>query len=113
MIRELSDDCLFVLPNDFNSLSMELRCVNETVTGEQDRDVILDLSLVEMLTSSHLSNLLILKELLEKNGRRLVLCNVNFQTKCEFTACGLRDAFRFADDKPAALAILGRKTLSR
>ena len=65
---------------------------------------ILEFSNVEMLTSSHISNLMILNNLLE--GRKLILCNVPFQVKCVFTVCGLREVFNFADDKSAAMAFL-------
>jgi len=108
MIHELSDECLFVGLTDYATLGKELKTVNETVRKDPKRDVIMDFSKVYMLTSSNLSNLMILRRLLEENGHRLVLCNVSFEIKCEFTVCGLRDVFHFADDKFEALAVLGR-----
>ncbi len=106
MIHELSDECLFVGLTDYAMLGKELKTVNETLRENPNRDVIMDFSKVYMLTSSNLSNLMILRRLLEENGRRLVLCNVSFQIKCEFTVCGLREIFDFADDKFEALAVL-------
>jgi anti-anti-sigma regulatory factor len=109
MIHELSDECLFVILTDYISMSKELQTINDTLQDKPDHDVIIDFSKVDMLTSSHLSNLMILKNLLEQNNRELILCHVSFQIKCEFTVCGLRDVFHFADDKYAALAILEKK----
>lgn len=108
MIHELSDECLFVGLTSYETLGKELRTINETVRKNPDRDVIVDFSTVHMLTSANLSNLMILHHLLEENGRMLVLCNVSFEIKCEFTVCGLRDVFHFADDKFEAMAALGR-----
>jgi anti-anti-sigma regulatory factor len=109
MIHELSDECLFVGLTDYTTLSKELRQVNEVIENNPRRHVIMDFSKIHMLMSPHLSNLLILQKLLEENGRVLVLCNVSFEIKCEFTACGLRDIFNFADDKYAAMEKIGQK----
>lgn len=106
MIHELSDECIFVILTDYASMGKELQIINDTLQDSPDRNVIIDFSKVQMLTSSHLSNLMILKDLLERNGRKLFLCHVSFQIKCEFTVCGLRDVFDFADDKYAAQAVL-------
>ena len=106
MIYELSDDCVFVILTDYTSMGKELQIINDTLQDSPDRNVIIDFSKVQMLTSSHLSNLMILRDLLERNGHKLILCNVSFQIKCEFTVSGLRDIFDFADDKYAAMAVL-------
>ncbi len=106
MIHELSDDCVFVILTDYTSMGKELQIINDTLQDSPDRNVIIDFSKVQMLTSSHLSNLMILRDLLERNGRKLLLCHVSFQIKCEFTVSGLRDVFDFADDKYAAMAVL-------
>ena len=67
-------------------------------------DVVIDFSIVEVLSSSSLSNLLILRGMLEERGRSLVLCNVSVITKCIFRVAGLDEVFDFADDKPTAVA---------
>ena len=109
MIHELSDECLFVGLTGCEALSKELKHVNETLEKNPRHHVIMDLSKIPMLTSSHLSNLMLLHNLLEQNGYKLVLCHVSFQVKCEFTVCGLRDIFHFADDKYQALDMLEQK----
>ncbi|MFA5423546.1 MAG: STAS domain-containing protein [Phycisphaerae bacterium] len=109
MIHELSDECLYVGLTDHQAFAKEFQQVNEAVEKNPKRHVIMDFSNVQMLTSSNLSNLLILHNLLGENGYMLIICNVSFQIKCEFTACGLRDIFNFADDKHAAMEKLGQK----
>ena len=109
MIHELSDECLFIGLTGCEVLSKELKLVNETLEKNPQHHLIMDLSRIPMLTSSHISNLMLLHNLLEKNGYKLVLCNVSFQVKCEFTVCGLRDIFLFADDKYEAMDLLEQK----
>ena len=106
MIQKLSDGCLFIGLSDFEVLGKELQHVNETLQENPGQHVILDFSRVRMLTSPNLSNLMILRNLLEENGQTLILCNVSFQIKCVFTACGLREIFHFAEDKHSAMEML-------
>ena len=108
MIHELSDDCLFVGLTDYATLGKELRHINDVLESNPDHNVIMDFSKVQMLTSSNLSNLMILHNLLQNSGHQLILCNVSFQVKCEFTVCGLREVFHFAEDKFQAMAQLGQ-----
>ena len=97
---------LIVVDLPFKELQIadELNTVNETVAENPDCDVVIDFSKVEVVTSSSLCNLLILRSMLENRGRRLVLCNVSVITKCVFRVAGLDEAFEFADDKPTAVA---------
>lgn len=92
---------LVVLPAEPRT-SDELQAVNKTVSKRCDFDVIIDFSRVEILTSSSLSNLMILQRWLRGCGHKLTLCNVGFATKCIFTQTGLDAFFGFADDKFAA-----------
>jgi anti-anti-sigma factor len=104
-IQSLSEDVLVVeLPSKEPDIADELKTVNETVSKKHDCDVIIDFSGVEIITSSSLSNLLILRNLLSDHERRLVLCNLAVVTKCIFTVAGLNDVFEFVNDQPTALA---------
>jgi anti-anti-sigma factor len=105
---------LVVVDLPFKELQIadELQKVNETICDNPDCDVIIDFSRAEVITSSSLSNLLILHNLLAERGRRLILCNVSVITKCVFRVAGLDDAFDFADDKPAAAAAIHAGHLS-
>jgi len=92
------------LPSKEPQIADELESLNKTIGNNPDCDVIIDFSRVEIITSSSLSNLLILRNLLSKSGRRLILCNVVVVTKCIFNVAGLDEIFEFADDKPTAVA---------
>ena len=107
-IQSLSENVLGVeLPSKEPDIADELKAVNETVNNRPDCDVIIDFSAVEVMTSSSISNLLILRNLMAEHGRRLILCNVAVVTKCIFTVAGLNSIFEFANDQPAALAAVG------
>lgn len=92
------------LPSEGQQISDELKALNEDVSTRNDCDVIVDFSKVEIVNSSNISNLLILRGLLQDKGRRLILCDVRTVTKCIFVVAGLAEIFVFADDKCAALA---------
>ena len=72
------------LPSKELEIGDELKKVNEIAAKNTECDVIIDFAVVEAITSSSLSNLLILHNLLAGQGHRLVLCNVSFITKCIF-----------------------------
>ena len=76
-IKNLSKDVFLVeLPSKGPKITHELKAVNETVSKKSNRDVIIDFSRVEIINSSNISNLLILRNLLQNSGHRLILCNV-------------------------------------
>ena len=56
------------------------------------------------MNSWNISNLLILRSLLEGSGHQLILCNVGTVTRCIFVVAGLSEVFTFVEDKSAALA---------
>jgi anti-anti-sigma factor len=106
-IKNLSQNVLFVdLPPETLQIENELNILNETVINKSDYDVVIDFFRVEVITSSSISNLLILRKLLEEHGRRLILCSVAVMTKYIFTVSGLDNAFEFTDDRAAALSAL-------
>ena len=94
------------LPLKELQIADELKQVNEIISKNPDCDVIINFSRVEILTSSSLSNLLILRKLLTVRGRRLVLCNLSVITKCIFKVAGLDAVFEFARVIPTAVAAL-------
>ena len=91
------------LPSEGIQMTDEFKALNETVTDRDDCDVIVDFSKVEIINSSNISNLLILRGLLQDKGRRLILCGMSTVTKCIFVVAGLAEVFVFIDDKDAAL----------
>lgn len=106
-IQNISENVIFVdLPCDTLQMEKELNTLNETVISNSNCDVVIDFFRVELITSANISNLLILRKLLEEHGRRLILCSVAVMTKYIFTVSGLDNAFEFVDDRAAALSAL-------
>ncbi|MBN1975366.1 MAG: hypothetical protein JW787_17135 [Sedimentisphaerales bacterium] len=86
------------LPSSEPKISEELKKLNETVSQKSNCDAVLDFSFVEIINSSNISNILLLRGFLEKHGRRLILYNVQTVTKCIFIVAGLSEMFEFIDD---------------
>jgi len=97
---------LLNLPVDAGQIDKELKELNGSLGTSPACDVIIDFSRVEIITSSSISNLLILRGLLYEHGHRLILCNVRIPTKCIFTVAGLGDVFEFSADRAEALAAI-------
>ena len=105
--RDLPDNVLYIkLPRKQHQLSNRIKGANDTVNRNNSLDVIFDFSNTEIINSSNISNMLLLKNLLQDNGRQLILCNVSTVTKCIFVVADLDDAFTFAEDIEAALEAL-------
>ena len=106
-IQTLSEDVIFVnLPGNEPERGDELRNVIEIINTRGSCDVIISLVRAELITSLNIGVLMRLRDLLNKQGRHLILCHVGFLTKCIFTVAGLGKHFNFADDKSAALEYL-------
>ncbi|MHC4507989.1 MAG: STAS domain-containing protein [Planctomycetota bacterium] len=106
-IENLSDDIVLVdLPSEGSARAGELKKVNEIIGKNCNCHVVVDLSKVEIIHSWNISNLLILRTLLQDAGRQLILCSVTVVTRCIFTVAGLSDVFVFADDRSAALKMI-------
>ncbi len=106
-IRNLSDNIILVIvPTDRLERTDELKKINEVISEKPGCDVIIDFEGVEIINSWNISNLLILRDMLEKAGRKLVLCSINTATRCIFVVAGLSETFVFADDRTAALEII-------
>jgi anti-anti-sigma regulatory factor len=104
-VHNLLDNLIYVeLPSEETQISNEFKTLNENVNNMYDCDVIVDFSRVEIINSSNISNLLILRSILQDKGRRLILCGVSTITKCIFVVAGLAETFVFIDDKSEALA---------
>jgi anti-anti-sigma factor len=106
-IRNLSENIIIVtVPTDRLERTDELKNINEVISEKSGCDVIIDFEGVEIINSWNISNLLILRDMLEKAGRKLVLCSINTATRCIFAVAGLSKTFVFADDRTAALEII-------
>ena len=112
-IKNLSEDIVLVaVPCDGAKRAEVLNAVNDGASKKSDSHIIMDFSGVEVINSWNISNLLILQNLLEKSGYKLVLCGLATVTKCIFVVAGLSDVFTFADNKSAAMEVIGKESLS-
>jgi len=105
-IEYLPDNVLFAILSKEPQLRQDLETINETVSSNGDYDVVIDFTRVEVLTSSSICNLVILRNLLCDRGRQLVLCNVALPTRGLLNVVGLDGFFNLAEDKFTALARL-------
>jgi len=111
-IRNLSEDILLVgLPRQPQQ-SDELDAVSTMLSEAIDRDIVMDFSRVEMLTSESICGLLILAKLLGGAGHQLVLCSLPPAINDIFMRTGLLSVFEFADTESDALTHLKNKKMS-
>ena len=109
-VQQLSQRVLLItLPADPQSEG-EMQEVIRSIGVGQDRDVIVDFSLTEILSSATLCNLMVLERLLSAIDRELILCSVPSNIEGIFARVGLRKLFRFAKDEFAALQSFDRST---
>ncbi len=108
-INNLTEGVVLVeLPSEGQRRSDELKAVNEVVSNSNDSDILMDFSRVEIMNSWDISNLLILQNLLNEAGHKLILFGMVTVTRCIFVVAGLSEAFTFADDKATALQAVGK-----
>jgi len=110
MMQQLSERVLLITLSAEPQSGHEAETVLRSAGARTDCDVIVDLSLVEIMSSATLCGLLILERLMSTSGRQLVLCSIPPNIMGVFTRVGLHKLFRFADDDFAALQALDRST---
>ncbi len=98
------------LSSDDLKITDELKELNQKVSHENDSDIVLDFSFVEIISSSNISNLLLLRGFLENHERKLILYNMQTITKCIFIVAGLIELFVFIDDIEEALRVVQSTT---
>jgi anti-anti-sigma regulatory factor len=105
-IQSLSEHVVLIaLPPESQSgdeADREIRSAGERM----DVDVIVDFSLVEIMSSGTLCSLIVLERMLSAVDRQLILCSVPRNIAGIFTRVGLNALFRFARDRSAALQSL-------
>ncbi len=109
-IRNLSENIIVAeLSPDTSERADDLKKLNEKISNKCQCDVIVDFFKVEIINSWNISNLLILRGMMEDAGRKLILCNLSTLTRCIFVVAGLIEIFVFADNRPDALAAISDK----
>lgn len=111
-IQNLSKSLVLVGLRKEPEASVELENINEIVSKQCDFDVIVDFSILQIIRSSSISNLLVLRNLVSGSGHRLILYSVSFLVKCVFRVAGLNEVFEFADDKHTAVDALNSSSES-
>jgi anti-anti-sigma regulatory factor len=106
--QSLSEHVLLVTLPAEPSSSSDLEAVMRSTRPGSDRDVIVDFTLVEILPSVTICNLIVLDRVLSAAGRQLVLCSVSPSIRAVFRRVGLHNLFLFADDELAAVQALDR-----
>ena len=101
-IQNWSEDIILADLHREPQMVDELTTVTDIVNDRSDCDVILYFSNVDIITSSSLSKLLKLRQLLTDCGHRLIFCSINSFTKSAFKITGLDGIFELTDDKFAA-----------
>ena len=83
----------------------ELASATEMFRNRADCDIVIDFSVVDIVTSSSLSKLLKLQKMVKDCDQHLVLCGVAPATWRIFEVTGLDEVFEFVDDKFMALSV--------
>ena len=87
-------------------MGKELATVTEMSRGRADCYIVIDFSIVDIVTSSSISKLLKLQKMVKDSSQHLILCGVAPSTRGIFKVTDLDDVFEFVDDKFMALASL-------
>ncbi len=105
-IQNLSDETILVELHREPQMKDELKTLTDILHDRGDCDVIIDFSDIDIITSSSLSTLLKLRQLLIDFGHRVVLCSLPALPRKAFRVTGLDGIFELADDRFAASAEL-------
>lgn len=111
-IENFSKDIVIVTLPEQPQHSSELETLSNMFSEAVDRDVVIDFSKVEILTSETICGLMILDKLLKGAGYQLLLCNLPPTIKQIFIRTGLVTIFQFAEDEVTALGYLRSSHLS-
>jgi anti-anti-sigma factor len=102
-IQNWSEAIILVNLETEPQLGEELQTTIDMVR-RRNRDVVVDFSEVDILTSSSIAKLLKLRKALSDSDRRLVLSGVKARTRNIFSVTGLDVVFEFVEDQFLALA---------
>ena len=112
-LRHLSDEIILVTAPKEPLLCQKLMQINEVlISGNADSDVIIDFAQVKLITSASLSNLILLHKSLAEKNKRLILCNLAFESKCIIRTAGLHNLFHIVPNIKNAVEQLPHKVVS-
>ena len=99
-----SEDIVLINLTREPDMSNELQTLIASVKNDSSKDIVIDMSNVDIISSSSIAKLLKLRKLQKRNGQRLVVSSVSAQTRKIFELTGLESVFEFVEDKFTALA---------
>jgi anti-anti-sigma regulatory factor len=100
---------LIALPNRPQA-SSEIERATRKITAQTPRHVIIDFSQVEIISSSTISELLIIESHLHELNRKLVLCCLPEKIQALLVSVGLQSLFLVANDSLEAFEMLEAST---
>lgn len=103
-IQNWSDEIILVNLAKEPQLGEELQVVIDMVRDDPSRDVVVDFSDIDILTSSSIAKLLKLRKVLIDGDHRLVVSTISDQTMQIFRITALDTVFEFVDSQFVALA---------
>jgi anti-anti-sigma factor len=105
-IKNWSDGIILINLAKEPHMGEELQTAIDLVTEDDSRDVVLDFSDVDIITSSSIAKMLKLRKVINANQSRLIFCCVSDQTMSLFKIVALDSVFEFTEDQFVALASL-------
>ena len=105
-IQDLTEQVLLVMLPRRPQASSDIERTTRMVSFTEPRHVIIDFSRVEVMSSSTISELILIENHLHDIERQLVLCSIPRKIQELLKCVGLQSFFRFADDQFAALQLL-------
>lgn len=105
-MQPLADNVYCVDMLSKQTITEILKELTEIVSAKNENDIILDFGGIDVVLSSDISNLLILKDWVEGSGQKLILSNAHVTVKCILDVAGLLNAFKFAKTKKLAMEML-------
>ncbi len=101
-----SDDIVLINLTKEPDMSNELQTLIGSTRRKPDKDIVIDMSNIDIISSSSIAKLLKLRKLQKHNNHRLIISSVGTQTQKIFELTGLDNVFEFVEDKFVALASL-------
>ena len=105
-IQNWSDNVILVNLAKEPDMGEELQTVIDMVTEDAAKDVVVDFTDTDIVTSSSIAKLLKLRKVLHDTNHKLLFSTVSPKTRSIFDITGLDSVFEFIDDQFVALASL-------
>ena len=112
-IQNWSDEIILINLGKEPQMGEELQTAIDLIEGSSCRDIVLDFSDVDIITSSSIAKMLKLRKELVARQSRLVFCSVSAQTMHLFKVVALDTVFEFAENQFVALASLQMATIAK